>query len=583
MDAVEDIKSRLALEDVASEYMELKRAGRNFKALSPFSNEKTASFMVSPEKQIWHDFSSGKGGDMFSLVIELEGVDFKGALDILARKAGVDLDQYRSSGSARNAGQKNQLYDVLEAAMTFYQVQFSQNKAALTYVLRQRGFTKQIALEFRLGYAPNTGRALFTFLRKKGFSEEIIKKAGLATTRYSNTGDMFRGRVMIPLQDATGRVIGFTARAINPDDTGPKYINTPQTPVYDKGRHAYGLHLAKEAIRKQKYVVVVEGNLDVIASRQAGVENVVATAGTAMTEMHLKELARFTQDVRLAFDQDQAGLNAMERIIPLASKVDIALSIITVPEGKDPDELIQKDPKLWQAAVEQYEYAIDWLIRRRSEQVDASSGAGKKALTDAVLPVVAQLKDSVERDHYIGKLADLLGVTKAALSTKLQAKRVSAPPKRFKKVEPPKVSKVDAESLKAQNQLLALCYTHPGLRDRLDELHSVMFANEALKKAFQTMQGSRASGEELFIGDDYGKILSVQYEELYGGLEYIELEYEAARLQVRVIERYVKQQKTILGSLLETADEQEKTKLQTKDKQLNDLLKKARESMHGAS
>lgn len=577
MDAVEDIKSRLSVEDVAAEYMELKRAGRSFKALSPFSNEKTASLMVSPDKQIWHDFSSGKGGDMFTLVMELEGVDFKGALDLLARKAGVDLDQYRSKGSGERSAQKNKLYDALEAATKFYQVQFSQNQRALKYILKTRNFTKQTALDFRIGYSPNTGRALIAFLKKKGFSEDTIQKAGLATTRYSTVSDMFRGRVMFPLQDATGRVIGFTARSINPDDTSPKYINTPQTAVYDKGRHVYGLHLAKESIRKDKFAVVAEGNLDVIASHQVGVKNVVASAGTAMTEMHLKELARFTDDVRLAFDQDQAGLNAMERIIPLASNVDVGLSIITVPEGKDPDELIQKNPDAWKRAVGEYEYAIDWLIRRRAESLNMNSGSGKKALTDAVLPVVAKLKDSVERDHYLGELASLLGVDKSALSTKLQAKQVTAPPKRLKKVEPPKVPKADAESLKAQSQLLALCYAYPALRNRLEDVYEQMFGSDELKAAFRRLSSSRDPGEQLFQGDDYGKILAVQYEELYQNLEYVELEYEATRLQVRVIERYVKQQKAILGALLAQADDDAKAALQAKDKKLNDLLKRARE------
>lgn len=576
MDAVEDIKSRLALEDVAAEYIELKRAGRNLKGLSPFSNEKTPSLMVSPEKQIWHDFSSGKGGDMFTLVMELDGVDFKGALDILARKAGLDLSQYQK-GDGKQAALKNKLYECLEAAAKFYQVQFSQNKTALEYILKIRGYKKQTALEFRIGYAPNTGRALLTFLKKKGFTEEIITKAGLATSRYSNISDMFRGRIMVPLQDAQGRVIGFTARALDPNDTGPKYINTPQTAVYDKGRHAYGLHLAKDSIRKQKFVVVVEGNLDVIASRQAGVANVVATAGTAMTEMHLRELGRFTDDIRLAFDQDEAGLNAMERIIPLASKTDISLSIITVPEGKDPDELIKKDPKQWQEAIKDYEYAIDWLIGRRAASVDMNSGSGKRALTDSVLPIVAQLRDSVERDHYLRQLAKLLGVDKSALSTKMQAKQVAMPAKRLKKVEPQKVPKADAESLKAQNQLLALAYAHPDLRDRLEDLYDFMFIDERLRAAFKKLSTSREAGDKLFNNDDYGKILAVQYEELYADLEYVELEYEATRLQVRLVERYVKQQKGLLGQLLQAADEAEKARLQAKDKQLNDLLKRARE------
>jgi len=575
MDAVEDIKSRLSVEDVASEYMELKRAGRNLKGISPFTNEKTASFMVSPEKQIWHDFSSGKGGDMFTLVMELEGVDFKGALQLLADKSGVDLSQYQR-GDGKQAALKNKLLEVLETATKYYQDEFSKSQEALRYIVKNRGFRKQTIIDFRIGYAPSGGRALLTFLKNKGFTEEDIKKAGLATTRYSNTTDMFRGRVIFPLQDSSGKVIGFTARSIDAKDKGPKYINTPQTPVYDKSRHVYGLHLAKDSIRRDGFVVVVEGNLDVISSRQAEVENVVASAGTAMTEMHLKELSRFSTDVRLAFDQDTAGLNAMERIIPLASKADVNLSIITVPEGKDPDELIQKDPKKWQQAIKDNEYAIDWLIRRHAEQVNLNSGSGKKALTDAVLPVVVELKDSVEQDHYINELSKLLDVSKSALKTKLQAKQDSLPGRRSKRVDPAQVTKSDAESLRTQNQLLALAYQHPDLRDRLSDLHEVMFV-DTLRPVFRKLQQSNIPGEELFERDDYGKILAVQYEELYGDLEYVELQYEATRLQVRVIERYVKTQKSRLSQALATANEEQKTTLQAKDKKLNELLKRAKE------
>lgn len=577
MDAVEDIKGKLSIEDVAADYMELKRSGRNLKGLSPFSNEKTASLMVSPEKQIWHDFSSGKGGDMFTLVMELEGLDFKGALELLARKAGVDLDQYRTSNNKDSSGQKNKLYDCLEAAAKFYQVQFSQNKTALEYILKKRAYSKDIALQFRIGYSPNNGRALLDFLVKKGFSEDIVKKSGLATVRYNGASDMFRGRIMVPLQDSGGRVIGFTARALDPKDTGPKYINTPQTMVYDKGRHAYGLHLAKDSIRKKGYVVVVEGNLDVIASRQAGVENVVATAGTAMTEMHLKELARFTKDLRLAFDQDQAGLNAMERIIPLASTVDVSLSIISVPEGKDPDELIQKDPQLWVEAVNTYEYAIDWLIRRHQENLDITSGSGKKTLTDAILPVVAKLSDSVEKDHYMDKLAELLDIEKSALIEKLNDKKSAGYAKRLKKVDPPKITKADADTIKTQKNLLSLCYTHTGLRISLKHLEKDMFSDEQAALAFVKLKNSDQEGKELFESDNYGKILSVLYEELYQNLDYIELPHEANRLQVALIRNYAEKQKAELRQLMQNASEVEKTELQSKDKELNELLKKAKE------
>jgi DNA primase len=265
MDAVEEVKSRLSIEDVISEYVQLKRAGRNWRGLSPFSNEKTPSFMVSPEKQIWHDFSSGKGGNMFSFVMEVEGLDFKGALELLARKAGVDLEQYRSS-SQRRGPNKERLYTLLELSTKFYQVQFSKNPTALNYVLKQRAFSKDTALQWRLGYAPNNGSALVDYAKKQGYTEAELKLAGLSTQSYrGGARDMFRGRLMIPLQDPQGRIIGFTARLLDDEPGAPKYINTPQTVLYDKSRHIYGLHLAKEAIRKNQFAVLVEGNLDVIA------------------------------------------------------------------------------------------------------------------------------------------------------------------------------------------------------------------------------------------------------------------------------------------------------------------------------
>ena len=363
MDAVAEVKARLSIEDVIAEYVQLKRAGRNFKGLSPFGNEKTPSFVVSPEKQIWHDFSSGKGGDLFTFIQEVEGLDFKEALELLARKAGVDLEQFRGKSTGDNK-QKERLYEVLDLAAKFYQTQLRGSKTALEYLLKKRLFSKETVLKFRLGYSPNTGDALINFLKTKKFTQEEAKAAGLITSRYNGWGDMFRGRIMVPLYDAQGRVVGFTARILEENPEAPKYINTPSTLLYDKGRQVYGLHLAKEAIRKQKFGVVVEGNLDVIASHQAGIENVVAAAGTALTEAHLKDLGRYSADIRFAFDSDKAGIAATERAIPLAQKVGVNVSIITIPEGKDPDELVRKDPKLWEAAINKHQYAVDWLIDR---------------------------------------------------------------------------------------------------------------------------------------------------------------------------------------------------------------------------
>ncbi len=584
MDAVEEVKSRLSVEDVVSEYVELKRAGRNLKGLSPFSSEKTPSFMVSPEKQIWHDFSSGKGGDMFTFVMEMEGLDFKATLELLARKAGVDLSQYRSGDGARGR-QKERLYEANELAAKFYQVQFSRNQTALEYIFKKRQFTKETALAFRIGYAPNTGTALVDFLKSKGFTEQEIKQAGLATQRYRGLGDMFRGRIMIPLQDPQGRVIGFTARLLADDPDAPKYLNTPQTMLYDKGRHVYGLHLAKEAIRKAKFVVVVEGNLDVIASHQAGITNTVATAGTAMTEMHLKALGRFANDIRLAFDQDAAGLNAAERVIPLASKVEVSLSMITIPAGKDPDELVKKDPDAWRRVIDRNQYALDWLIDRYAAQLDLTGAAGKREFTDITLRVVNRLEDKVEQDHYMNKIADLTATSADAVRQKAAnlQKGTTSPARILKKgARPPQVEPTAAEHIKTQNHLMALVLMVPNLRTYLEKLQTSMLPEQRAQDLFNFLQshpdfdGKAKDMQKLPEVAEYAKILALLFEELYQDLEVTELRYEAARLQVRLIEQYVKTKKANLSAALQTADESQTAELLRHVKELDQLLKQAK-------
>lgn len=579
MDAVEDVRQRLSIEDVISEYVQLKRAGRNYRGLSPFTNEKTPSFMVSPEKQIWHDFSSGKGGNIFSFVMEMEGLDFRGALELLARKAGVDLSQYQTGRSAETGKLKERLYTANELAAKFYQVQFSKHKKALDYVLKERKFTKEVTLAFRLGYAPNTGNALVNFLKKQGFNENEIQKVGLGVKRYQGLIDMFRGRIMIPLQDPQGRIVGFTARLLDDEPNAPKYINTPQTILYDKSRQVYGLHLAKEAIRHNKYVVMVEGNLDVIASHQADIKNVVATAGTAMTEMHLKSLSRFTDDVRIAFDEDQAGIAATERAIPIAAKVGVSLSVITIPDGKDPDELIKKDPKSWQKVIESHKYALDWLIERYESQLDLSTAQGKKEFSDIVLRVISQLSDSVEQDHYVGVVAKLIDASKEALERKLRAS--SPQPRRLKTASKP-VQTVDPyhlDRLKAQNQLLALTLMQPALRHYLEGLNDSMLLEDNSKTLLRFLrENPQFAGDSKDMGElqqisDYVKILNLQYEELYQGLELLELRNEAARLQTRLIEQYVKTEKHQLATAMRQAGDKDVAKLLEKAKELDLLLK----------
>ena len=595
MDAVDEVKTRLAIEDVVGEYVQLKRAGRNFKGLSPFAAEKTPSFVVSPDKQIWHDFSSGKGGDMFSFVMEVEGLDFKAALDLLARKAGIDLAQFRAPGAGQATGpSKERLHELLDLAAKFYQVQFSKNQLALEYVFKKRKFSKETALEWRLGYSPNNGTALVDFARSKGFSELEIKQAGLSSnSSYRGLSDMFRGRLMIPLQDQQGRIIGFTARLLTEDKEAPKYINTPQTPLYDKSRHIYGLHLAKESIRKGGYAVIAEGNLDVISSHQAGIRPVVATAGTALTEPHLKGLSRFTGDIRLSFDADKAGLAATERAIPIASKVKVSLSIITIPSGKDPDELIQQDPSAWVRAIESPSYALDWLITRYQSLLDIKSAEGKRKFSDELLPVVRTLNDAVERDHYLNKIAELMDVSRDALEQKYDQATREAPvvrkkPMQVSPVKPGQDDRLALERQRTEDAFLCLLLLRPTLREFLTLLTDPMFTNLNAYELYKfllaypdfygkpndikDLKDYAATADDRQNLPDYVKILALLYEELYQGLELNELHYEAARLQARLVEQFVKTAKQKIIDQLADADEGTTTELLTQARTYDELL-----------
>jgi DNA primase len=586
MDAVEEVKARLSIEDVIGEYVQLKRSGRNWKGLSPFTSEKTPSFTVSPDKQIWHDFSSNKGGDVFSFVMEVEGLDFRATLELLARKAGVDLEQFGSSG--RQGGpNKERLYQLLELSAKFYQVQFSGNKLALEYVFTKRQFTKETAINWRLGYSPNNGNALMTFAKSKGFSEAEIKQAGLSAQRYRGVGDMFRGRLMIPLQDAQGKIIGFTARLLADEPGAPKYINTPQTVLYDKSRHIYGLHHAKEAIRTSRFAVLVEGNLDVIASHQVGVNQVVATAGTALTEPHLKALSRLSGDIRLSFDADKAGIAATERAIPIASRVKVSLSIIDIPSGKDPDELIKQDPELWRTAITKHRYALDWLMQRYQKLLDVTSAQGKREYSDVLLPVIQGLSDDVERDHYLNAIAETIDVSRDALQQKLlkTAGLDSASRQKQVKSRPEVLDKVILDNQKTQDHFLALLLMRPTLREFLGLITPDMILTDNARdllvflKAHPDSNGQLDQAKELQNLSDYVKIESVLYEELYQGLELNELHYEAARLQARLVEAFVKTQKAQLAHKLMSADEAAIDDLLQQAKKYDQLLKRVKGSI----
>jgi DNA primase len=529
-DAKEEVRAKLNIEDVIGEYVQLKRAGRNFKGLSPFSGEKTPSFFVSPDKHIWHDFSSNKGGDVFSFVMEVEGMDFRSSLEHLARRAGVDLSQYESQGSQDLARRKKRLLQANDLAADYYQHSLLQNQHALEYVFKKRGLSKQIVADFRIGYAPATGDALVQFLTRKGFSKKELAGAGL-TNRFG--GDMFRGRMTVPLMDPSGQVIGFTARIIIDDPNAPKYLNTPQTLLYDKGRHVFGLHLAKESIRTNDYAVIVEGNLDVVSSHQAGVTQVVATAGTALTDNHLRALRRLTGNVRLAFDGDKAGIAATERAIPIASEVGVELTIISLPDDvKDPDDLIQKDVDLWQQAITSAQPAVDWILEQYSHREDIATAAGKREFTTAALNVVRGLQDPVEQEHYEEKIASMIGSSIEAIKAKLHSKsNDEAPPLR------PIMRHATYQSVTFDHidTLLGLALMNPTTRDLFGQINPEIFEDERRQAVVRYLVKNQPAAvqdtpEELQKFDEYVKIVILRAEKRYSSWTENDQYFEAAKL-----------------------------------------------------
>lgn len=451
-DAKEEIKSRLAIEDVVGQYIELKRAGRNLKGHSPWGVDKTPSFMVSPEKGIWHDFSANKGGDIFTFIMEVEGIGFREALEKLAAQAGVELTKY-SGGDKQVAEKKARAREALTLVTRYYQACLAHSKKVCEYVFYNRNLNRKTVETFKIGYAPPNGKDMVKVMTKRGFSLPELDAAGLLN-RFQ--GDLFRSRMTVPFMDTSGQVIGFTARVL--DKSEPKYLNTPETLLFNKSKFIFGLFQAKEAIRRSGFVVIVEGNMDVISSHQAGVQEAVATSGTAMTEQHLKRLSGLTSDIRLAYDGDSAGVKATERAIMLAGDLGIELSVISDYHGaKDPDELIQKDPELWQQAVEHKVPAVDWLLKKYEENLNLNSAPDKRKYSDVALKLLSYVKDEVERATYEAKIAKKLNIDVEILREKGDRleQKLAEKPKRFlkkPKTEAPKPDKLG----KLENSLLAL-------------------------------------------------------------------------------------------------------------------------------
>ncbi len=435
------IKDKLDIVELIGEYVSLKPAGINHKGLCPFHHEKSPSFMVNRERQSWHCFGCGKGGDVFSFVQEIEGMDFVESLNYLANRSGVQLTDTKINQA--ESSQKTRIKDINAAAARFYHnflMQMDLARPAREY-LQQRGIKDAIIEDWQIGYVPDQWDLLTKYLLKKNFAIDDLIAAGL-TIKKDNadaTGqrgyyDRFRGRIMFPLWDIHDSVVGFTGRVlVETEHSGGKYVNTPQTLVYDKSRVIFGLNKAKKEIKAKNLVVMVEGQMDVIACHQAGMKNVVATSGTALTDMQIELLKRYATNLAIAFDADQAGQAAAKRVIDLAREAGCAVRVIRIPDGagKDPDECLQKNPEVWQHAVANAQDVMEWLLEKSFFGRDLHNPRDRQTMVNELLTEVVRIPFAVERDHWLRIIANRLGEETSVLRENLQEiKRLEKIPKK---------------------------------------------------------------------------------------------------------------------------------------------------------
>jgi len=410
---IETIKNKIDIVELIGSFITLKKAGRNYKAICPFHQEKTPSFIVSPERQLWHCFGScGEGGDIFKFLMRFENISFTEALRELADKAGVRLKHvaYQEEIDRR----RDRLFSINNWAANYFHYILQESgvgKNCRRYLLEDRKIKTAVIKKFGLGYAPSSWDSLLKFLSKKGFRREEILAAGLLVNNdQGKIYDRFRGRLIFPLKDVRGRVVGFSGRTII-NDTGAKYINTPETLIYHKRETLFGIDVAKDAIKRSNNALLVEGEFDMITPYQNGIENVVAIKGSAVTQEQLLLLKRYVERIDLALDADPAGIQAIKRAIPLAEAVNIEIGVVNFSFAKDPDEAVHKDPLQFKKLVASPQAIYDFIIDTAHEQYSDKDAHGKKKISEEAIPLIRGIKNPVIQSHYINKLARVLEVS----------------------------------------------------------------------------------------------------------------------------------------------------------------------------
>lgn len=422
---VDKIKERLSIEEVVSSYIKLERSGSTLKARCPFHNEKTPSFFVSPARGNYYCFGCSASGDIFTFVEEFEGLDFKGALKFLANKAGVVLEGFNS----KEESEKEKLYRVMEDATVFFEKNLEKNDEALAY-LKSRGLTEESIKSFRIGFVPEEWRLLYAHLTKLGFHDNEIERAGLGKKTEKGMYDRFRNRIMFPISDSSGRVIAFSGRLFKDDGKSAKYLNSPDTPIFSKSYVLFGLDKAKDSIRKNNFSILVEGQMDLVLSHQAGFKNTIASSGTALSDVTVSKenvvsnlglVRRLSENIVLAFDGDKAGFNASLRAGKISLALGMDVKVANLPSGIDPADLISKQGvDAWREAIRGSKHLIEFLLDK--VLLDAKGDPRKvgREIKEKILPFVNALESSIEQMHFIKKISDMSGVSEQALKDDLK-------------------------------------------------------------------------------------------------------------------------------------------------------------------
>ena len=522
MSVIDEVKQRTDIVDVISEYTSLTKSGRTFRGLCPFHSEKHASFFVYPDQQTWHCFGAcSTGGDVFSFVMKKQGIGFGEALSLLAQRAGVTI----SPKSVADGEKYERLYQAHQTAAQYYHsllVGSPDGERARNYIA-SRGLSLESMVKFQLGFSPNNWEALKQYLLERGYTESELLEAGLIIqNEQGKTYDRFRNRLMFPIFDIRGHIIGFGARAL--DDSMPKYLNSPQSPVFDKSGSLYGINFAQQVTRKQGVVVMVEGYMDVITAHQNGFNNVVAPMGTAITEKQIGTLKKLASSMVFALDSDAAGLEAMlrvertatavldkdivgvpyrdpakpspplneaqvqrdqryRRIVAYAGIPDIEVKVLILPEGKDPDDVIREGPENWQRLLEGAIPIVDYTIDTIASRLDLTTVKDKTLAVDKLLPVLAEIKDPIRREHYLQKLARLVRISERNLETAM-GKIKPGPKIRQAKQETVSETLHSLLSSPIEEYCLALLLQHPELKEQGQSLLSEYFANTQNREIF---------------------------------------------------------------------------------------------------